>query len=92
MAAVIITLKVMPESPDINLEELYSKIKPLITDFTGEEEFKKEEEPVAFGLKALKIIFVMDEAKGGIDDMEAKIAELEGVNSVDVIDVRRAIG
>ena len=92
MANVILTLKIMPESPDVNLEELYSKVEPLIKDFTGESEFRKEEEPVAFGLKALKIIFVMDEAKGGTEELEKKIAELDEVNSVDVVDVRRAVG
>ena len=92
MADVIITLKVMPESPEVNLVELFSKIEPLLKDFTGEEEFRKEEEPVAFGLKALKITFVMDESKGSTEDMENKISALEQVNSVDVIDVRRAVG
>jgi len=92
MANVIITLKIMPESPDVDLEELYSKVEPLLKDFTGEEQFRKEEEPVAFGLKALKITFVMDEAKGGTEEMEKKISALDKVNSVDVIDVRRAVG
>lgn len=92
MANVIITFKVMPESPDVNLEELYTKIEPLIKKFTGEEEFRKEEEPVAFGLKALKITFVMDENKGSTEELEKQIAEVDGVNSVDVIDVRRAVG
>ncbi len=92
MANVILTLKIMPESPDVDLSKLYSKIEPLIKEFTGESEFRKEEEPVAFGLKALKIIFVMDENKGSTEELEKKIAEVDGVNSVDVIDVRRAVG
>jgi elongation factor 1-beta len=92
MADVIVTLKVMPESPDVDLEALYSKIEPIMKDFSGEEQFRKEEEPVAFGLKALKITFVMDENKGSTEDMEKKIEALDEVNSVDVIDVRRAVG
>ncbi len=92
MANIVVTLKVMPESPSINLVELYSKIEPIIKDFSGEEQFRKEEEPVAFGLKALKITFVMDENKGSTEDMEKKISALEDVNSVDVVDVRRAVG
>ena len=43
-------------------------------------ETKTEQEPIAFGLKALKIIFVMDEAKGSTDELESKIKEIEGVN------------
>ena len=92
MADVILTLKIMPESPEIDLEELENKIKEEIKKFSGEYEFKTETEPVAFGLKALKIIFVMDEGKGSTDKLEEDISKLEGVNSVNVIDIRRALG
>ncbi len=92
MANVVVTLKVMPESPSVNLVELFSNIEPIMKDFSGEEQFRKEEEPVAFGLKALKITFVMDENKGSTEEMEKKIEALDEVNSVDVVDVRRAVG
>jgi len=34
----------------------------------------------------------MDEQKGSTDPLEKEIQAIEGVNSVEVIDVRRAIG
>ena len=43
-------------------------------------------------LNALKIIFVSDEAKGGTEELEKDIETIDGVNSVEVIDVRRALG
>ncbi|MEK6834660.1 MAG: elongation factor 1-beta [Nanoarchaeota archaeon] len=92
MADIIITLKIMPESVNIDLKELENKVVESIQEFTGETEIKKEIEPVAFGLKALKITFVMDENRGGTEELENNIAGLDGVNSVEVIDVRRAIG
>lgn len=92
MAKAIITLKIMPESPETNLDKIATETEEKITGFAGEGETKKEIEPVAFGLKALKIIFVMDEEKGSTESLEKEIQELEGVNSVEVIDVRRAIG
>ncbi len=92
MAQVVITLKVMPESPEVNLNEIKDKIIKDIKEFTGETETKLEEEPIAFGLKALKIIFVMEESKGSTEELEKKIKEIEGINSVEVVDVRRAIG
>ena len=92
MSKVIITLKIMPESVDINLNELESKIKKEIFKFSKNKEIKIEVEPVAFGLKALKFIFVMDEKLGSTENLENKISTLEGVNSVQVTDVRRAIG
>ncbi len=92
MANAIVTIKVMPEAPDVDLEKLSEEVNKKIADFAGEGDTRKEIEPVAFGLKALKITFVMDEAQGSPEPVEKEIEGLEGVNSVEVIDVRRAIG
>ncbi len=92
MANAIITVKIMPESPAIDLGKIEEEAKRLIAEFAGKGETKSEQEPVAFGLKALKIIFVMDEAKGSPDPVAEKISSLEGVNSAEITDVRRAIG
>lgn len=92
MANVVITLKIMPESPETDLSKIEEGAKKKITGFAGEGTMKAEQEPVAFGLNALKIIFVMDESKGSTEELEKDIASLEGVNSVEVVDVRRAIG
>jgi len=92
MAKVIITIKIMPESPDIDLNSISSEIEAKIDSFAGKGDRKKEIEPIAFGLNALKIIFVMDEAKGSPESLEKEISEIEGVQSVEIVDVRRAIG
>lgn len=91
MAQVVITLKIMPDSPQVNLEDVKAKAKDMIKEFGGDVG-KEEIEPIAFGLKALNLFFVMDESLGGTDSLEEKINELEGVQSVEVTDVRRAIG
>lgn len=91
MANVIITLKIMPSSPETDLEALETKATEKITDFGGEVG-KKEIEPIAFGLKALNLILVSDENKGSTEDLEKEISELEGVSSVEVTDVRRQVG
>ena len=82
----------MPESPETDLNNLEGQAKNKIEEFTGETELKAEREPIAFGLNALKITFVMDESKGSTEDLENSISSLEGVNSVEVVDVRRAVG
>ncbi len=92
MAKAIITLKIMPKSPETDLDKITKQAEEKITGFAGETETKKEIEPIAFGLKALKIIFVMDEEKGSTEPLEKEIEKIEGVSSVDVIDVRRAVG
>ena len=92
MAKVVVTLKIMPKSPEVDLDSIENEAKVKIKDFSQSSEMKSEQEPIAFGLKALKIIFVMDEEKGSIDPLEETLENLDGVNSVETIDVRRAVG
>lgn len=92
MANVIVTMKIMPESPDSDLAKIEADAKAKIVAFAGEGDMKAEQEPVAFGLNALKILFVMAEDKGSTEELEKEVASVEGVNSVEITDVRRAIG
>ena len=92
MARVVVTLKVMPSSTDMNLTGLEQKAKQEIISFCNSQEFRISIKPIAFGLKALEIIFVMDESKGSTEELENKISQINGVESVEVTDVRRAIG
>ena len=82
----------MPESPEVSLSKIEADAKKKIIDFAGEGDMKIEEEPIAFGLKALKIIFIMDESLGSTEKIEEDVAEIEGVQSVEITDVRRAVG
>jgi elongation factor 1-beta len=92
MADVIITLNIMPDSPDVNLKKIETDSLEKIKSFSGMDNHKVEIVPVAFGLKAVKIMFVMAESKGATDALEADISKIDGVNSVEVTDVRRAVG
>ena len=92
MAQVVITIRIMPSSIDIDMQEIGQKAKNKIIDFCNSQEFKTSIESIAFGLKALNIIFVMDEAKGNTEALEQRISQIDGVESVEVTDVRRAIG
>ncbi len=92
MANAVITVKIMPESPSVDLEDIKTKVLSLIAEFAGEGDTKVTVEPVAFGLSSLNIIFVMDESLGSPDALEEKVTAIEGVNSFEVIDVRRALG
>lgn len=95
MANVVVTIKVMPESVDVDVEALKTEVLKEIKKFTGREDtesYKEKIVPVAFGLKAIEIIFVYDEKLGGTDPLEDILRNIEGVGGVEVIDVRRAIG
>ena len=92
MARVVVSLRIMPQSPDVDLSELETKAKKEIVDFCNSQEFRTEIQPIAFGLKALMILFVMEESIGTTEKLEQKISQIEGVESVEVTDVRRAVG
>ncbi len=95
MANVVVTIRVMPESVDVDINSLNIEVMKHLKKFTGredEESYKQSIVPVAFGLNAIQVIFVYDEKKGGTDPVEDVLRNLEGVGGVEVIDVRRAMG
>lgn len=92
MANAIITLKVMLESPDVDPETVKEEAMKYVSEFNKGKETKTEIEPIAFGLKALKLIMVSDEANGTTEELEKRIDAIEGVQSVECVDVRRALG
>lgn len=91
MADIVVTLRIMPTGPEVELEPVEEKAKHLISEFGGEVG-KSEFNPVAFGLKSIDLVFVMDENLGSTEKLEEDIAALENVNSAEVTDVRRAVG
>lgn len=90
MGTALVKLKVMPSGIDVDLEALKTSITESIrADVDSELSF--EEEPIAFGLKALITGFAIDESKA-IDPIQEKVTSIEGVNSAEVSDFRRAFG
>jgi len=92
MGNAVVTMKIMPDNPEVDLVKLEEEAKEIISDSVGEGEMKVSQEPVAFGLMSLDIVFVMDETSGSPDPIAEKVSELDGVNSAEISDVRRAIG
>lgn len=86
MGEVAAILKVMPENPDVNLDDLKETIKNAVDS----ESFEKiEEEPIGFGLVALNVTIVVDDGEGGTEPAEKAIADIDDVQTVEVTDVRR---
>ena len=90
MGTALITIKLMPESPSADLEAIQEKAKQIVEEKQGKTPLTKTE-PVAFGLNAVIINFSMDESLSQ-DSFESALKEIEQVNSVEVIDFRRAFG
>ena len=76
MGKVAVSLKIMPETPDTDLNKIKDEI-------AGKIELKDSKiEPLAFGLSALKIlVVVLDES---IEGLESKIREVDGISEVTV--------
>jgi elongation factor 1-beta len=87
MGEVVATIKLMPESPEVDLEKVKEDIIKSIPE--GAEFHKIEEEPIAFGLVALKVMVVVGDSEGGTEKVEENLSKVENVSSVEVEDVRR---
>ncbi|MEN6443206.1 MAG: elongation factor 1-beta [Methanoregula sp.] len=82
MGSVAAIMRVMPESPEVNLEELKKALKeklPGIQDI--------REEPIGFGLKALKFAAIVNDAGGQTDEIEKSLSQIPGVERVETIEV-----
>jgi translation elongation factor aEF-1 beta len=90
MGTALIKIKLMPISPESNLDEIKQKAKLILEEKKGKHP-KFEEEAIAFGLKAVIAGFQLDE-NDELDPIEEELKKIENVSSVQVIDMRRAIG
>ena len=91
MADAEIKMKIMPDSVEADLEMIKTKAIEVVKAFEPIGEVKTSEEPVAFGLKAVMVEFVIDENKG-TDEVEERLSEIEFVNSVEVAAYSRTLG
>ena len=90
MGTALLKYKIMPTSPEVNLEEIKEKAKKVVAEGKGKN-CRFEEEPIAFGLKAVMVFFEIDESQE-LDPIEENLSKIKNVNSVQVVDMRRAFG
>jgi elongation factor 1-beta len=82
-----VKIKIMPDSPEANLEEMETKIKEIVESEGGRNN-EYSVEPVAFGLKSITAFFQWPEEKE-LEDIEEKIKSVENIQSVQVVDIRK---
>jgi elongation factor 1-beta len=82
MGNVALILRVMPESPEIDLNTLTDQIRKKIPGLMD-----VREEPIGFGLKALKIAVVVSDAAGESDMVEREINAINGVERAEIIEL-----
>jgi len=90
MAVTALKIKILPESPDTNLEELGKQVEESLKKSGAVRIDKIEEEEIAFGLKALIVTLAWPES---LETEKAEQAcQISGVSSCEIIDYRRAFG
>jgi elongation factor 1-beta len=79
--------KLMPESPETDLEKVEEAAKKIVEEFGGE---NKEYliEPVAFGLKSITVFFFYPDDKD-TESLEDQFSGIEGVASAQLVDMRK---
>ena len=83
MGKVAVTFRIMPEDVEVDLEAVQSHVRSSLR-----EKLKKlEVKPVAFGLKALESIVVVDDASGEMEQVEAALSRIPGVGGVETTEV-----
>jgi elongation factor 1-beta len=82
MGSVAVIARVMPDSPEVNLDQLKKALKDKLP---GIQEIR--EEPIGFGLKALKLVAIINDAGGETDAIEKSLSEVAGVERAEIIEV-----
>ena len=85
MAQVIVTFRVMPTGIDTNLDNLEKEIKAAVNP----ERVNKE--PIAFGLVALNVTVLVEDAGGQLEYVENKLKAINGVSEVEVTEITRTL-
>jgi elongation factor 1-beta len=88
MARVAVVLKVFPSDASIQPSQLAERIKRSLPNQF--EVLAEGEEPIAFGLKALKLVVAIPEdIEGGTEKLEEAIRSVDGVDEVEIESVSR---
>ena len=88
MGEVIVTLEVLPESPEIDLEKVKEKVSKIVSKYSGKVA-KEEIQPIAFGLKKLIVYLTLPETDFNEEQFIEEIQNIEGVNSAEITNITR---
>lgn len=80
---VIVVFRVMPDDME-NFED----IKKEVSIFKPK---KMEEEPIAFGMKAVKATFLVPELEGELDKLEENLRSISHVADLEVLEMSRSL-
>ena len=81
MGDVALFIQVMPESPDVDREAIKAAIKEKIPSVQ-----EIREEPIGFGLVALKVAVVVPDSEGQTDAVETALRDIPGVERAEIME------
>ncbi len=88
MAKVLVSLKIFPEDITIDLDQLKQNIEKTMPQDSKVLRFN--EEPIAFGLKALIAhILVPEERQEELEEIENNIRQIQGVSNIETFMMQR---
>jgi elongation factor 1-beta len=87
MGDVAAQIKVMPQEPEIDLDDLEDRLEAVLPE--GAEINGVDRDDVAFGLVALLPTVIVPDEAGGTEAVEEAFADVDGVESVSVEEVGR---
>ncbi len=90
MAVMAVKIKIMPKSIETDLVKMEEEVKGVM-ERNSVKNPKFDVQPIAFGLKTLIVLFGWPEEKE-FERFENSLMKIEGVSSIEVIDMRRAVG
>lgn len=92
MAKAIITFKLMPESPDVDLEAIKTQALEIAEAAGSIGQMQTKIEPIAFGLKAVLVLAMYDVEGADFDGIAEKMGQIDGVQSAEVAKMDLALG
>lgn len=87
MGKVAAKLKVMPESPEVDLDDLQERLEASLPEGAQINGFERDD--VAFGLVALLPTVIVADGAGGTEVVEEAFSEVDDVESISVENVGR---
>lgn len=93
MANAIVTFKLMPESPDIDLETVKEQALKIAQEQGAKGALQSKIEPLAFGLKQVLIygMYEMSDDKD-FDEITALMQKIEGISTAEIANMDLAMG
>ncbi len=92
MAKAIITFRLMPESPDTDLEPIKQQAQAIAKEKGAIGQMQVKEDPIAFGLKAVLVLAMYTVDDTNFDAIAEEMAQIEGVQNAEVAKMDLALG